>query len=108
MWLPRFEEDARDESSGDPLDETVNRWVELGEGGQLVGRTARDHQVGLCVELIAPQPSRSKGFFLEFWPKMVMEPAREHEDSRGSPAERHYCRSLVSRTVNPGHDDFSL
>ena len=108
MWLPWFEEDARDLSSRDPLDETVNRWVELGEGGQLIGRTARDHQVGLCVELIAPQPSRSKGFFLEFWPKMVMKPARKHEDSRGSPAKRHDCRSLVGGTVNASHDDPAL
>lgn len=99
-WLPRFKEDAWNESSSDPLDETVNRWVELGEGGQLVGRTARDHQVGLCVELIAPQPRRPEGLLLKVWPKVVMKSAREHKDTRSSPTERHDGNTLVGRAVN--------
>lgn len=84
-WLPLFKEDARNEPSSYPLDETINRWVELGECGELLRRTAGDHQVRLCVELVTPQPSRPEWLFLEVWPKVMMEPSREHKDSRGSP-----------------------
>jgi hypothetical protein len=65
-------------------------------------------QVGLGVELVSPQPSCSEGLFLEVWPKVVMEPTREHEDSRGSPTEWHDCCTLVCWVVDARYNDPSV
>lgn len=75
-WLPQSKEDARNESSSDPLDETVNRWVELGKGRQFLWGTPGDHEISPLIELISPQPSRSKRLFLQVLPEMVLKSAR--------------------------------
>jgi len=91
-----------------PVNQAIHRGIVVSIRRQLIRSTTRNDEVGFGIELIPPEPCRTKWLLLEIRAQMSMKSTGEHEDSRSSPAKRHDCRTLVGGTVNASHDDPAL
>lgn len=69
---------------------------------------ARDNQVRLRVEGIAPEARCPKWLFVESCAKVVMEPTGHNENSRRAPSERHDGSSLMRRAMDPAYENSAV
>ncbi|MCZ7579475.1 MAG: hypothetical protein M5U21_01430 [Fimbriimonadaceae bacterium] len=103
LWIT--EQTAEKVAVHDALDEAVHSRVESRECRQPIRCPPRDHQVGLRVELVSPEPSRSEWLILHIFAKVMMEATGKDEHPGRSPAKRHDGHQLMGRVVNPAHED---
>lgn len=97
LWMS---EQASDEVAlGDSLNDPVHSWVVTCKGRELIWSPPGNHQIGLRVELISPEPCGPERLIGQLLAEMVVEASREDKDARGAPSERNDSRSLMRWVV---------